>query len=128
MALHRIGLNTRSINLFMLYIMNWLLNLLGILIFFINRFKQRTHKTVSFKFKYWISDNFQEMATTLLLNLALMIILDQNIKSGTIDQLLLKLPDWVSILGIPGICFGLGAGLSWLLYELFRRKIKDAKR
>lgn len=107
--------------------MNWVLNFLGILIFFINRFKQRTRKTVSFKLKYWISDNIQEMATTLLLNLALMIILEQNIKTGTIDKLLLKLPEWVAILGIPGISFGLGAGLSWLLYELFRRKIKNVK-
>ena len=107
--------------------MNWILNLLGILIFFINRFKQRTHKTVSFKFKYWIGDNFQEMATTLLLNLALMLILQMNIKNGTIDTLLAKLPEWVSILGVPGICFGLGAGLSWLFYELFRKKIKSTK-
>jgi len=107
--------------------MNWILNFLGISIFFINRFKQRTHKTVSFKLKYWITDNFQEMATTLLLNLALMLILSENIKDGTLEPILAKLPEWVTILGVPGICFGLGAGLSWLLYELFRRKIKDAK-
>ncbi len=104
--------------------MNWILNLLGILIFFINRFKQRTHKTVSFKFKYWVEDNFQEMATTLLLNLALMIILQINLRDGTLDTVLAKLPEWVSILGVPGICFGLGAGLSWLLYEMFRKKVK----
>lgn len=107
--------------------MNWILNLLGVLIFFINRFKRRTHKTEPFSFKYWIMDNFQEMATTLLLNLALMIILDMNIKSGSLDVLLAKLPEWVTLLGVPGICFGLGAGLSWLLYELFRKKIKDVK-
>lgn len=107
--------------------MNWLLNGIGILIFFINRFKRRTHKTEKFSFKYWITDNFQEMATTLLLNLALMIILQITIKDGTLETILVKLPDWVTILGVPGICFGLGSGLSWLLYELFRKKIKDVK-
>jgi hypothetical protein len=107
--------------------MNWLLNLIGVLIFFINRFNKRTKKTVAFSLRFWITDNFQEMATTLLLNLALMIILQININEGTLDLLLAKLPAWVNLLGVPGICFALGAGLSWLLYELFRKKVKDAK-
>lgn len=107
--------------------MNWILNLIGVLIFFINRFNKRSKKTVAFSFKFWVTDNFQEMASTLLVNLALMIILQENIKDGTLPELLAKFPEWVSILGVPGICLGLGAGFSWLLYELFRKKVKDAK-
>ena len=102
--------------------MNWLLNLIGILIFFINRFWNRTNKVVAFDWKYWLSDNFQEMATTLLLNLAFMLLIGKAIKTGSIEALLLKLPEWVTFLGVPGICFGLGAGLSWSLYELFKSK------
>jgi hypothetical protein len=102
--------------------MIWLLNFIGILIFFINRFFKREDSSTSFDLKFWILDNFQEMSTTLLLNLAFMLLIQLAIKQNSIEVLFAKLPEWLTFLGLPGICFSLGAGLSWTLYELFQSK------
>jgi len=102
--------------------MNWILNLIGILIFFLNRFFKKDDKTSVFNWNFWFRDNYQEMITTVLLNLAFMLLINQAIKTDSIEALLAKLPEWLTFLGLPGICFALGAGLSWTLYELFKSK------
>jgi len=105
--------------------MNVLLNILGIFIFFINRFFGRKDESTPFSLKIWLSENWQEALTTIFLNAALMLLLINAINNGSIVTLLMKLPDWLTLLGIPGISFALGAGLSWTLYELFKSK-KDS--
>lgn len=110
--------------------MNWLsivLNVIGIAIFFINRFFGRKDKSVPADAGYWMRDNWQEASTTLLLNAAFMLILFQLTKTNSIETLFAKLPDWVTFLGVPGICFALGLGLSWTLYELFKSKKDSVK-
>ena len=107
--------------------MNWLLNAIGVLIYFINRYAKRTKRTVKFSLKFWIQDSAAEMLSTVLMNVALMLILQEKIKDGTIEQLYEKLPDWIVFLGVPGLCFGLGLGLSALFYTLFKTKIKNVK-
>jgi hypothetical protein len=107
--------------------MNWLLNLIGIMIYFINRYAKRTKRTIAFSFKFWLRDNWAELVPVLLLNLALMIIIHLPDSAELIEKAFAKLPEWVSILGIPGVCFGLGLGLSSLFYEIFKKKVKDAK-
>jgi len=106
--------------------MNWILNLIGILIFFINRYYNRAKRTIAFSFKFWLRDNFQELSTTLLLNLAFMILL--HMKDAPVENLLAKLPVWVAIMGVPGLSFALGLGASWFIYKLFWKKLKDAKK
>ncbi len=103
--------------------MNWLLNFIGILIFFINRFFGKTDKATTFNWKYWLKDNWQEGSTTLLLNIAFMLMIHFAMDEASVTALLAKLPDWLTFLGIPGICFILGAGASWGVYELFKAKV-----
>ena len=50
------------------------LNLIGILIFFINRYANRTKKTIGFSLKFWLKDNWPEVSSTLLFDLALIVI------------------------------------------------------
>lgn len=108
--------------------MNWILNLIGIIIFFVNRYFGREVKTTGFSWSYWWRDNWQEVITILLINLALMIIMHMKETRLAIDQLMAQLPAWVKILGVPGICLGLGLGLSWLIYQLFVKKVEEAKK
>jgi len=105
--------------------MHWLLNFLGILIFFINRFFDRKKQTEPFNWKFWLADNWQEASTSLLLNLSFMLLITKAINTGEIVTILQKLPFWLTLFGIPGVCFALGAGLSWSLYEMFKSK-KDS--
>jgi len=106
--------------------MNWLLNIIGILIYFINRFARRTKKTVAFSFKFWIQDNWPEVSTVILLDIALMILLLGEGTHVNFDDLLSKLPFGLSVAGEPFLAFLLGLGLSSLFYKLFRKKVKNA--
>lgn len=107
--------------------MTWLLNFIGIMIYFINRFARRSKKTVAFSFKYWIQDNWPEMSTVLLLDVALMILLLGEGTRVNFDDLFSKLPFSLQIAGEPFMAFLLGLGLSALFYKLFNKKVKDAK-
>jgi len=106
--------------------MNWLLNIIGILIYFINRYAKRTKKTVGFSFKFWIKDNWPEVSTVILLDIALMILLLGEGTQINFDDLFNKLPFGLSVAGEPFLAFLLGLGLSSLFYKLFRKKVKDA--
>lgn len=106
--------------------MKWFLNFLGIAIYFINRFANRKQKT-DFYFNFWLKDNWPEVSTVILLDIALMILLLGEGTSVNFDDLLSKLPFGLKIAGEPLLAFLLGLGLSSLFYTLFKRKVKDAK-
>ncbi|MGE5457301.1 MAG: hypothetical protein ACM3RX_03000, partial [Methanococcaceae archaeon] len=98
--------------------MNYLLNFLAVIVFFINRYFFRKKKT-DFDWHFWIQDNWPELSMTLLLNLIFMIMLHLP----EADAGLAKLPEWIMLFGKPGISIALGLGLSWGAYELFKRKV-----
>jgi len=105
--------------------MTWILNLIGMLIFFINRYYGREKKTIKFSLKFWFKDNFQEFSTTILFNLAAMIIL--HMKNVPVDSAIAQMPDWIKVFGLPGLCFFLGLGLAWTAYKLFASKLATLK-
>lgn len=107
--------------------MNWLLNMIGVLIYFINRYSNRTKKTVAFSFKFWIQDNWPEVSTVLLLDIALMILLFTEGTEINFEALFSQLPFGLKVAGEPFMSFLLGLGLASLFYRLFKHKVKDAK-
>lgn len=107
--------------------MNWLLNFLGVLIYFINRYANRTKKTVPFSFKYWVADNWPEVSTVVLIDIALMILLLGPGTEVNFDDLFSKLPFGLKIAGEPFLAFLLGLGLSALFYAIFKRKVNESK-
>lgn len=107
--------------------MKILLNLIGILIYFIGKYANRATKTVAFSFKFWLFDNWPEMTTTILIDVALMILLFSPGTEVNFDDLLSKLPFGVKIAGDLLMSFLLGLGLSHLFYVIFKKKVKDAK-
>ena len=107
--------------------MKILLNVIGILIYFINRYANRTKKTVGFSVKFWFQDNWPELATTVLIDVALMILLFSPGTEVNFDDLFSKLPFGLKVAGDLFMSFVLGLGLSHLFYVIFKRKVKDAK-
>lgn len=103
---------------------NWILNLIGILIYFINKFANRTHKS-KFSFSFWFKDNAPELLSTLLLNIALMLLLMQPETNINIDDLIKEnIPFALQIAVKPLFSFLLGLGLSAFLYKMFKSKVK----
>ncbi len=107
--------------------MKILLNLIGVLIYFINRYKNRTKKTIAFSFKYWFKDNWAEISTILLIDIALMILLFNPGTEVNFDDLFSKLPFGLKLPADLFMSFLLGLGLSSLFYTIFKKKVKDAK-
>ena len=108
--------------------MKILLNAIGILIYFINRYNKRTTKTVAFSFKFWIRDNWHEMSTIILIDVALMCLLFSPGTEVNFDDLFSKLPFGLKLPADLLMSFLLGLGLSSLFYTIFKRKISDAKK
>lgn len=103
--------------------MNTLLNVIGVLIYFINRFANRRKKTVKFSFKYWLSDNWPEASTVILIDLALMILLFSEGTEVNFDKLFENLPFGLSVAAVPFMSLLLGLGLSALFYKIFKHKV-----
>ena len=106
--------------------MKILLNLIGIAIYFLNRYSNRSKKNVAFDYRFWINDNWPEITTVVLLDTALMILLFAPGTEVNFDELLSSLPIGIKISGSWLMSFLLGLGLSSLFYKLFKAKT-DAK-
>jgi hypothetical protein len=108
--------------------MKVLLNIIGILIYFINRYNKRTIRTVAFSYKYWIKDNWHEISTIILLDIALMILLFNPGTEINFDDLFSKLPFGLKLPADLLMSFLLGLGLASLFYTIFKKKINDVKK
>lgn len=104
-----------------------ILNLMGIAIFFINRYAGRTRKT-KFKWAFWWSDNWQEFSTTMLLNAALMYIIHLPTSAVNLDAFFSELPFGLSLAALPTMSLLLGIGVTSALYKFFLTKIKNIKK
>jgi hypothetical protein len=103
-----------------------ILNIIGILIYFINRFANRTKKTVGFSFTFWLKDNWPELSSTLLFDAALMILLLQKDTMINLDALI---AEYVPFIGLqvavkPVMGLLIGLILAKGFYELFKSKVK----
>ena len=103
---------------------NWILNLIGIAIYFLNKYAGRKNKT-KFNAKFWFKDNFPELASTLLINVALMLLLMQPETNINIDEWLKdNVPFALQIAIKPLFSLLLGLGLSAFLYGMFKKKTR----
>ena len=109
---------------------NWILNGIGVVIYFLNRFGNRRKKE-KFNFKFWFYDNYRELFTTLLFDIAIMIIVMMPDVQVNFDAFLSEnLPFAISISPIVAkalLSFLLGLGLSSLFYKYYKLKAKLSK-
>ena len=103
---------------------NWILNLIGVMIYFINKYANRKNKT-KWNGRFWLNDNWPELASTLLINIALMLLLMQPETNINIDDWLkANVPFALQIAIKPLFSLLLGLGLSALLYGMFKKKTR----
>ena len=102
--------------------MKILLNLLGVLIYFLNRFAGRRQKDKSFSIKFWMRDNWPEFTVILLVDISLMILFLSNDISFDMASML---PEWVVKAGDLTAAWILGLGLSSFIYNVIRKKMKS---
>lgn len=102
--------------------MKILLNFLGIMIYFLNRFTNRKRKDKSFSPLFWLKDNWSELTVILLVDASLMILLITNDISIELANFI---PSWLVKPGDLTIAWVLGLGLSSLVYNIIRKRIRD---
>ena len=102
-------------------VINIILCMLGILVYFINRYANRSRKTRP-SLSYWWADNWPEFIATVAMNLALMIIIHLPQTYVSLDRLFTGLPFDIKVSGIPALSFALGLGLTASFYRMFKSK------
>jgi hypothetical protein len=107
--------------------MKILLNFIGILIFFLNKFNGRKDKTTEPSIKFWFKDNWPELVIISLFDMALMILLVFGGLKLDFTKLLPSLPDGVTVAGDWAACFLIGLFLAWAFYALIKKKVEDSK-
>lgn len=106
--------------------MKLLLNLIGILIFFINRYANRTKKT-DFSFKFWIRDNWEQSAMIILFDIALMILLSKEGLNIDFNQLAF-LPSWLQLIGDMASSFIIGLLGAWVIYCGYKKIVINKRQ
>jgi hypothetical protein len=104
--------------------MKVLLNFLGIVLYFLLKYKGRTDKTLNFSHTFWLNDNWPESLSILIFDGVTMLLL---LKGGLVIDLnkwIPALPDGVAFTGDLAISFLIGLLLAGAVYELFQTKVK----
>lgn len=104
--------------------MKILMNILGILIYFLNRFANRRSKDKTFNITFWVRDNWPEFSVIFLVDISLLILFLSN--DITIEALEV-LPSILAKVGDLTIAWLLGLGLASAIYNVIRKKMKDVK-
>ncbi len=106
--------------------MKILINLIGVAIFFLVRFGNRTDKTKEPNLKFWLQDNWEQLSAVILFDAALMILRSQEGLNIDFTQLTF-LPSWLQLVGDIGLCFAIGSLGAWLAYTGYKKLILDKR-
>lgn len=104
--------------------MRWVFNLLGIGIYFLLRYINRSKPSVPISAKFWWKDNWAELLAILLFDITLMLLLILGGITIDLAKYIPSLPDGIAFVGDLGVCFMIGLVISHGFYELFKSKIK----
>lgn len=106
---------------------NWVLALIGMMIYFIIRYKNRNVKQLKFSFGHWVKDNWPECSVSVLSVVALMLIFMNDGAELDVKVYIEKIP---FIKGMSTevvkmtISLAIGYINSLLFYTMFRTKKK----
>jgi hypothetical protein len=105
-------------------IMKLLLNFLGIVIYFLIRYGNRTDKTTTFSIEFWGKDNWPETVTTIIFDIVLMLLFIAGGVKIELEKLLPSVPSGITFIGDLAIYFIIGLVLAHGAYEVVK-KIKS---
>ena len=100
------------------------LNVLGIAIFFLNRLAGRKNKATPVTAQYWLKDNWEQLLSVLLFDVALMVLVFQGGLQFNFEKLAPMLPDGVQLAGDGALCFLVGLLFSWGIYVAYKKAVK----
>ena len=104
--------------------MKIILNIIGVLIFFLSRFQGRTDKTKNLSISYWLKDNWGELTIIALFDIALMILVFAGGLEINFEKLAPLLPEGVKMAGDGAMCFIIGLFLAWAFYNGYKKVVK----
>lgn len=107
--------------------MKILLNILGILTFFLIRFINRSDKVTEPKLKFWIKDNKWELLLICLVDIQLVIFVIAGGLQIDLAKLFPSLPAGITFTGDWVLCALIGWFVSWLVYIAIKKKIEETK-
>ena len=98
--------------------MKWFLNLLGIVLYFMIRYKNREDKTQKFSGVFWFNDNWVETIGTLIVNVILSFLLHWGGITIDLSKWITWLPEGIAVVGDLAVYCAIGAVISHAVYEL----------
>jgi hypothetical protein len=107
--------------------MKILLNVLGVIIFFLLRFDGRADKTKETSLVFWAKDNWVECIVIALFDFALLILGLYGGLQIDFTKIFPLLPDWVTIGGDMALSFAIGLFGGYAGYSLVLAKVKYTK-
>lgn len=102
--------------------MKIVLNMLGIIIYFLMRYINRADQTTKLSPLFWAKDNWPELLVITFFDLALMLLLLAGGLTVDLNKYIPALPDGIAFVGDLAICFIVGLFLSSGIYEMFKSK------
>lgn len=93
-------------------------NIIGIFIYFLLRYDGRTDKSKPLSVKFWVKDNWVQLLTIALIDLAIMILLLSS--DLTIDKIS-YVPDWFTSYGDATITLFVGMVMSHICYVAVKK-------
>ena len=105
--------------------MKILLNVLGILIFFLNRYAGRTDKAQPFSGNKWLKENWEQLTIVAFFDVALMLLVINGGLEFNFEKIAPMLPEGVKLAGDLSLCFLVGLLFSWLVYVGYKKIIKE---
>lgn len=104
--------------------MKILLNILGVCIFFLNRFAGRKDKDAPVSAKFWLKDNWEQLLAVSLFDVALMLLVINGGLEFNFEKIAPMLPEGVKLAGDLALCFLVGLIFAWLVYVGYKKMIQ----
>jgi len=102
----------------------WVLFALGTLAYFLNRYSNRTDKTIAPSFSFWMKDNWSQLLLAFIFDLAAMMLVMDAGTTVDVTNWLNQLPIGIVVPGKLLLAFGCGFGLGAGAYELLKKRSK----
>jgi len=105
----------------------WILFFIGTLAYFLYKYINRSKKTIGFSLKYWARDNWAELTLAFIVDFAMALIFLDSTSAIDFTQVT-SIPPWLSSDGaLQLFAFFLGYGGGVIVYNILKKKVKDAK-
>ena len=107
--------------------MKIILNILGVLIFFLNRYAGRKDKAQPFSGKKWLKENWEQLTIVALFDVSLMLLVINGGLEFNFEKIAPMLPDGVKLAGDLALCFLVGLLFAWGFYVGYKKIVLEKR-